>query len=307
MLIKIEGNEEMSYYASPRPHPYFNSENEENSFRSNEEEQEILAAILTAIKREASAYNLYYRLAYEAPTVQEQQDLLRSLEEKQDLVTNFSHLYIELTGSEPTFQMEHIPYEGYENGVQRAFEIEAECFSEYKRCCTLTNQPEVLEVFESALANEQEVASRFDVREERRVTIRDYGPGPFVIDIEEATKQNNTFRTALWTGEHLQITLMSIPVGEDIGLEIHPHLDQFLRIEDGEGIVQMGDQKDRLTFERKVKDDFAIVIPAGKWHNVTNTGNKPLKLYSIYAPPQHPFGTVHKTKAEAMLAEEMHQ
>jgi mannose-6-phosphate isomerase-like protein (cupin superfamily) len=96
---------------------------------------------------------------------------------------------------------------------------------------------------------------------------------------------------------------MSINVGEDIGLEVHPTVDQFLRIEEGQGIVQMGDTKDNLYFERRVYDDDAIMVPAGKWHNIINTGNKPLKLYSIYAPPEHPFGTVHETKADAMAAE----
>ena len=138
------------------------------------------------------------------------------------------------------------------------------------------------------------------------IPLRDYGPNPFVININEATKQNNTFRTALWTGEHLQVTLMSIGVGEDIGLEIHPNLDQFLRIEQGQGIVRMGKSRNNLDFEKKVYDDSAIIIPAGTWHNLTNTGTVPLKLYSIYAPPNHPFGTVHVTKADAMAAEENH-
>ncbi|MGH1299919.1 cupin domain-containing protein, partial [Bacillus pretiosus] len=130
------------------------------------------------------------------------------------------------------------------------------------------------------------------------------GPKPFVVNINEATKQNNTYRTALWTGKHLQVTLMSINVGEDIGLEIHPNVDQFLRIEQGQGIVQMGKSKDNLNFKRNVYDDFAIMIPAGTWHNVINTGNIPLKLYSIYAPPNHSFGTVHVTKADALAVEE---
>ena len=97
---------------------------------------------------------------------------------------------------------------------------------------------------------------------------------------------------------------MNINVGEDIGLEIHPNVDQFLRVEQGQGIVQMGKSKDNLSFERNVSDDSAIMIPAGTWHNVINTGTIPLKLYSIYAPPNHPFGTVHVTKADAMAAEE---
>jgi len=135
------------------------------------------------------------------------------------------------------------------------------------------------------------------------IILKDYGPAPFVVNIEEATKQNNNFRTALWTGSHLQLTLMSIPVGEDIGLEMHPDLDQFIRLEQGQGIVRMGDRQDRLDFQRRVYDDFAFIIPAGKWHNLINTGDVPIKLYSIYAPPQHPRGTVHETKADAEDAE----
>ncbi len=136
------------------------------------------------------------------------------------------------------------------------------------------------------------------------IELRDYGPEPFVVNIEEATKENNYFRLALWTGNHLQLTLMSINVGEDIGLERHPNLDQFIRIEEGQGLVLMGDNDHNLDFRRNVSDDFIFIIPAGKWHNLINTGNKPIKLYSIYAPPQHPHGTVHQTKAVAQAAEE---
>ena len=138
----------------------------------------------------------------------------------------------------------------------------------------------------------------------RYTRFRDYGPEPFVINIEEATERNNTFRTALWTGNHLQLTLMSIPVGGDIGLEMHPNLDQFIRIEEGHGLVKMGNRQDYLNFQRKVSDGYAIIIPAGTWHNLINTGNRPVKLYSLYAPPQHPFGTVHLTKADAEAAEQ---
>lgn len=138
-------------------------------------------------------------------------------------------------------------------------------------------------------------------REMRQFT--DQGKKPFVVNIDEATKQNNTYRTAIWTGTHLQLTLMSLQPGEDIGLEMHPDVDQFLRVEQGNGIVQMGKNKNQLDFVRQISDDSAIIIPAGYWHNLTNTGNIPLKLYSIYAPPNHPFGTVHKTKADAMEAE----
>jgi mannose-6-phosphate isomerase-like protein (cupin superfamily) len=131
------------------------------------------------------------------------------------------------------------------------------------------------------------------------VPLRDYGPDPFVVNIEDATLQNSTFRTALWTGKHLQLTLMSINVGDDIGLEMHPDVDQFIRIEQGQGLVMMGDKKDNLYYRRQVCDDYVILIPAGKWHNLVNTGYVPIKLYSIYAPPEHPHGTVHKTKKDA--------
>lgn len=131
------------------------------------------------------------------------------------------------------------------------------------------------------------------------IKLKDYGKEPLVIDIEKATKQNNYFRNALWTGCHLQVALMTINPGEDIGLEVHPKVDQFLRIEQGEGLVRMGDSKDNLDFQARVSDDYAIFVPAGKWHNLINTGSTPLKLYSIYAPPEHPYGTVHKTKKDA--------
>ncbi|PJK17293.1 cupin [Chryseomicrobium excrementi] len=138
------------------------------------------------------------------------------------------------------------------------------------------------------------------VHHQHRTVLRDHGPHPYVVNIEEATLQNDKFRTALWTGEHLQLTLMSIPVGESIGLEVHPKVDQFIRIEQGQGITEMGPCEDRVTFRRRVSDDDAIFVAAGYWHNLINTGNVPLKLYSIYAPPNHSFGTVHVTKEDVM-------
>ncbi len=140
---------------------------------------------------------------------------------------------------------------------------------------------------------------RRNSRGNRRVIpldITDYGPEPFVFNIENATMANNNFRLALWTGKYLQLTLMNIDVGEEIGIEMHPDVDQFLRIEDGVGIVKIGTNKDKLNYQRDVNGNYAIIIPAGTWHNIINTGNKPLKLYSIYAPPQHPYGTVQETK-----------
>ena len=138
------------------------------------------------------------------------------------------------------------------------------------------------------------------------VILKDYGAEPTVLDIDAYTMSNTNFRTALWTGTLLQVTLMSIPVGGEVGLEQHTDTDQFLRIEDGQGKVMMGDSEESLTFIQTAEKDFAIIVPAGKWHNIINTGDKPLKLYSIYAPVEHPHGTVHKTFEEAEEAEHQH-
>ncbi|MCL2387213.1 MAG: cupin domain-containing protein [Defluviitaleaceae bacterium] len=127
----------------------------------------------------------------------------------------------------------------------------------------------------------------------------DYGPAPFVVNIESATLDNNQYRQALWTGRNLQLTLMTIPPGSDIGLEMHHDTDQFLRLEEGQGLVQMGDSQKHLNYRQTVFKDSAIFVPAGTWHNITNVGTGPMKLYSIYAPPHHPHGTVHPTKAIA--------
>jgi mannose-6-phosphate isomerase-like protein (cupin superfamily) len=125
----------------------------------------------------------------------------------------------------------------------------------------------------------------------------------WVKDIEHETLANDTFRTVLFTGEHHQLTVMSIPPGEDIGLEVHPDNDQFLRIEQGDARVELGQSEGSVDETHEVKADWAMVIPAGVWHNVVNIGWDELKLYSLYAPPHHPDGTVHQTKAEAEAAE----
>lgn len=135
--------------------------------------------------------------------------------------------------------------------------------------------------------------------------MQDQGPNPYVVNIEAATLENDTFRTALWTGAHSQTTLMAIQPGDDIGLEVHEDHDQFLRIEQGEATVEMGPSETELQ-TWQAKDDDAIFVPAGTWHNLTNHGNEPLKLYSIYSPAEHPHGTVHATKAEADAAEHDH-
>lgn len=130
-------------------------------------------------------------------------------------------------------------------------------------------------------------------------TVKDIGANPNAFNIEQATLDNNNYRQVVWTGTYLQVTLMTIEPGKDIGLEAHPQNDQFLRLEQGKGLCQMGDSKDNLSFEQVVEDDWAIMIPAGKWHNITNTGDEPLKLYSIYSPVHHASGIVQATFEEA--------
>lgn len=133
--------------------------------------------------------------------------------------------------------------------------------------------------------------------------LKDYGPQPYVINIEELTNDNDQFRIAKWTGKNMQMTVMAIPEGGEVGLEVHEDHDQFLRIESGEAKVVMGPAEDNLDQEWEAEDDWAIFVPAGTWHNIINDGDDPLKLYSIYAPPEHPAGTVHKDKAESDAAE----
>lgn len=127
----------------------------------------------------------------------------------------------------------------------------------------------------------------------------DVGPRPNAFDIETATRQNETYRTVVWTGTHLQVTVMSIPVGESIGLEAHPDTDQFLRLEAGRGKAVMGPAKDRLEFEQEIANGWSIQVPAGTWHDVINIGDEPLRLYTVYAPSHHAVGAVQATSADA--------
>ena len=131
------------------------------------------------------------------------------------------------------------------------------------------------------------------------MTIKDIGPQPQAFDLERATRENKNYRTVAWSGRYLQVTLMSIPVGGDIGLEVHPDTDQFLRLDAGRGRAQIGPSKDQLTFDREVSDGWCVLIPAGSWHNVTNIGDEPMQVYAIYAPAHHKPGKVHRTAADA--------
>lgn len=128
----------------------------------------------------------------------------------------------------------------------------------------------------------------------------------WVGNIEEATTGNTYFRKVLFTAEHMQLVVMTLQPGEEIGLEMHDHLDQFIRVESGRATVTLGPSKDEVADTHHVEDDWAVVIPGGTWHNVINEGDQELKLYTIYTPPQHADGTVHETKADADAAEAEH-
>lgn len=112
-------------------------------------------------------------------------------------------------------------------------------------------------------------------------------------DIETATQENQDFRRVVYTGKNLQLVLMSLAPGDEIGEEVHEDRDQFFRIEEGEGVITVDG------VEHEVEDDFAVIVPAGARHNVVNTGDEPLKLYTLYGPPEHKDGTVHKDKTQA--------
>lgn len=128
----------------------------------------------------------------------------------------------------------------------------------------------------------------------------------WVDNIERLTRDNENFRTVVHTGEHSQLTLMSVPPGGEVGWEAHPHLDQFLRLEEGRARLDFGRTGDAVEESHEIEDDWALIVPAGVWHNVVNTGDQDLKLYSIYSPAEHPEGTVHRTKAEADAEEHDH-
>lgn len=123
----------------------------------------------------------------------------------------------------------------------------------------------------------------------------------YADNIEEKTLANEYFREVLYTGTYAQLVVMCLQPGEEIGMEVHETVDQFFRFEKGEGKVVIDGE------EHLVKDGYAVIVPAGAQHNVINTSQiEPLKLYTIYSPPNHPQGTIHKIKAEAMAAEAEH-
>lgn len=137
------------------------------------------------------------------------------------------------------------------------------------------------------------------VSQETSATLEDEGKKPWIIDIEEATMDNTDYRMAVWTGKYMQLVLMSLEPGEEIALELHSGNDQFLRIESGVARVLMGKEKDNLSFDKTIGDDWIMMIPAGYWHKIINVGQEPLKVYTLYGLPVHEAGTVHETHEDA--------
>lgn len=294
----------MDYGSYLYGNPYYGSFQTHHWNRSGSNET---MELLDAIKRKAKTIHLYHRLSEKAADQQERAVILQALNEERMHLQHFTELYTRLSGQLPDYETEKITFHSYQDGVRKASEIEAENYEAMKSYYYRSPQSSTGHAFLRACQDEirhVEQAGKLAANGEIRQETTDFGGEPYVVDIEDATLNNDTFRTAIWTGENFQVTVMSIDVGDDIGLEVHPNEDQFLRLEQGEGRVQMGDSQDNLDFEAYVEDDYAIMVPAGKWHNITNIGQTPLKLYVIYAPPEHPFGTVHETKADALAAEE---
>ena len=130
-------------------------------------------------------------------------------------------------------------------------------------------------------------------------TMEDHGPELFAANIPCAAGHNHTFRTAYWTGKHLQMTLMCIPPCGEIGIEMHPDTDQLIRVEQGSALAVSGTGRDCLNCRRCLNLGDTLFVPAGTYHNIINTGRCPLRLSSVYAPPQHPRGTIHCTKEDS--------
>ena len=286
----------------------------------------LIQQLNQSIASEATSIDFYNQLAEVAPNEVHKQNILKILEDEKEHLRLFINLFIQITGNQPVYEASKVAVTSYEEGMKTAYERELKDFKTYRDIYLLIDHPMMRDIFLRTFTDEMEHATRFNMLKAAsgpssfiamnpnqvpqdisvNTPMKDYGPEPLVINITRATAQNNHFRRTLWTGNHLQITLMNINPGEEIGLEIHPTIDQFLRIEEGEGLVRMGNREEQINFEKSVTENDAIIIPAGKWHNVKNTGNRPLKVYSIYAPPAHPPGTIHRTAAEAHYSQGDH-
>lgn len=271
-------------------------------------DENTASIVAETLQRERATLAMYEQVLEQQKNQSFEQDFAYIVQSKNQALAALDQIYQYFTGQQADVRLPetdlkenesievayHRAMKNYEENCQNSMQV-ADPYSRQLIYQLAMMDYHIVNRLAGSLENDQEASPL------SRVT--DYGGRPFVIDIEDAAEANQNYRTALWTGDHLQVTLMSIPVGSDIGLEVHPDTDQFLRIEEGTGTVQMGNQSNNLTIQQRVEEDSAIMVPAGTWHNVTNTGNEPLKLYTIYAPPHHPFGTVERTKAEAMQEE----
>lgn len=278
-----------------------------------EKEKEKLAEItLENLQKDAVTIQLLDQLSSSTNEPQYLNTLNYTREVKLRNINQLDYLYRNITGNAPNYQKSSEASRNTEIGIQDVVERCIEDYEENYKASLRSSSSAVQQLYYQLssvgyMAANQLYNYHNSRNSELGITLNrqleDQGGYPFVIDIEEAAEQNTAYRTAIWTGEHLQVTLMSIPVGDNIGLEVHPTHDQFVRIEDGDGLVQMGSQENNLTYRRQISDSSAVMIPAGTWHNITNIGDEPLKLYTIYAPPEHPFGTLHQTKADALALE----
>jgi len=148
---------------------------------------------------------------------------------------------------------------------------------------------------ESAVVADESVAAAANAK----ASLADHGPEPYSVKLSRVAKKNPNYRAAVWTGKELQLTVMSIPRQGEIGLEMHGDTDQFIYIVEGSGTVQMGPARDKLNYSAPVTRGSGVFVPLGTWHNIVNGGCGDLKVFTVYAPPHHPHGTVHKTKAIA--------
>ncbi|GEN87776.1 cupin domain-containing protein [Oceanobacillus sp. FSL W8-0428] len=279
-----------------------------NLNQGNAYDEQTANMVEETLQREASLIPMYFQVLDQFRQGVSGQGIMYAVQSKNQIAAGLEQVYQYFTGQQiDTRQSE---YKQAENGsIESVYEHALQGYEENYRKSEQINEPHSRQLLYQLAMTDYQIANYLagylephqDAQIYSRVT--DYGGNPFIIDIENAAEANTNYRTALWTGEHLQVTLMSIPVGSDIGLEVHPDTDQFLRIEEGEGTVQMGNRQDNLTIQQHVEEDSAIMVPAGTWHNITNTGDEALKLYTIYAPPHHPFGTVERTKEEAMQKE----
>lgn len=127
----------------------------------------------------------------------------------------------------------------------------------------------------------------------------DFGPNPYIMNVQGLAAQNQNFRAAIWTGCNVQMTLMHIQPYEEIGWEMHDDTNQIIRVEQGTAVVLMGEYRGRTDTKDNIRTGDVVFVPAGTWHNVMNAGRCPLKVSSIYAPPNHKRGTIHRTKKDA--------